>query len=406
MVGGDSASIMSRRSENLLLFAVIVMMTVNGTAIVIVAPLAVDIALAFDTSVSVVGQLRSVAALVAGTLAPFVGVMSDRLGRRPVMFAGLLAIAGFGLGSALAPSFAVLLAVHAISGFGIAALLASGFALAGDAFPAERRARAVGIISVGPAMAWVVGLPLIGLTGDLFGWRMSFIVIPALFSLVGMLMLRWIPAGGGSPGQADFSPFESISTVLRIASARAWILAELMAYTGWAGTLVYLGAYYITEHDQSVAATGLLMALTALTFVGGSLISHVFSVRFGPRRTIIGTASISASLLIITFVARPQIEVSLGLLMLFGVSQGVRGAAASVLGMMQLTSRHGMMMGFRAAVTQYGYLFGGLIGGVLLATGGFALLGTVFAMILVTAGLITLTTVREAPPPGTRAPGR
>ena len=381
----SAASSPPTRTEYLILLAIIITMTVNQTAIVIISPLAVAIADDFDVSVSLSGQLRTVSALISALLAPFVGLMSDRLGRRPIMLLGLLSIFAFGLASTVAPTFALLMAAQSIAGFGIASLLSSGYAVVADTFPPERRAWAVGIISIGQPMAWVIGLPLIGLVADTFGWRWSFIAVPVLFSILGFFFLRFIPASGGV-GTAE-KPLSSLGVILRARSPRSWILAELTAYSGWAGTLVFLGAYYISEHGRSTALTGILLSLTAVAFVAGSLLSSRVVNRFGIKPAIYGGATASAIALIVTLTVMPGVWVSLVLLMAFGMMQGIRGAAASVLGLMQSPEHQGAMMGFRASVVQMGYVLGGLVGGGLLAIGGYALLGTMFGLLIVVASV-------------------
>jgi predicted MFS family arabinose efflux permease len=258
-----------------------------------------------------------------------------------------------------------------------------------DAFPPERRPWAVGIISIGQPMAWVVGLPLIGFVADGFGWRWSFIAVPVLFSLIGLFFLRYVPSSADANNRrADEQlPISSLSTILRAKSPRSWILAELTAYSGWAGTLVFLGAYYISVHDRSTSLTGILLSLTALAFVGGSLLSNRVVTRIGIKPAISLGATVSAVALIITMTISPGVWLSLALLMIFGMMQGVRGAAASVLGLMQSPEHQGAMMGFRASVVQLGYVLGGVAGGVLLAAGGYELLAIMFGLLIVIASI-------------------
>jgi MFS transporter, DHA1 family, inner membrane transport protein len=387
-----------RKREYMILLAIVIMMMVNQTAVVIISPLAVAIAEEFDTTVSVTGQLRTVAAMVSALLAPFIGLMSDRFGRRPIMLLGLLSITAFGFGSSVAPSFGMLLAIQTIAGFGIASLMSTSFAVAGDAFPAHRRAWAVGILSIGQPLAWMIGMPLIGLVADTASWRWSFVAVPMLFSLAGIAFVRWIPvperSSGSAPSQATV--LSGLGRVLRNRSARSWILAELLAYVGWTGTLVYLGAFYITEYGLSTAATGASLALAALGFATGSLMSHRAVTLLGPRLTIISGAGLSGLALAVALTTNPTLLLSLVLIVLFGMAQGVRGAASSVLGLSQSPEHQGTMMGFRASVVQLGYVLGGILGGVLLALGGYPLLGISFALLIAAAAVLTVTSVNYA----------
>lgn len=167
-----------------------VVMVVNQTGVVIISPLVVEIAAAFQVPIGLAGQLRTAGVLVSGLAAPWLGALSDRAGRKPVILSGLTAIGLSALASALAPGFGWLLAAQALGGLGIAALLSTGLAAIGDYVPPERRAWAVGLITTGQPLAWGIGLPLIGLLADTWGWRWSFLGVPLLFSLAGI----------GSPG--------------------------------------------------------------------------------------------------------------------------------------------------------------------------------------------------------------
>jgi MFS transporter, DHA1 family, inner membrane transport protein len=385
--------------ERFVLVTVIALMLVNQTGIVIISPLAIEIARTFDTSVSAAGQLRTVAALVSGVLAPFVGLMSDRIGRKPVIMAGLVAMGTCGVLSAIAPVFGILLAVQVLAGVGIAALLSVGYAVVGDCFEGDRRAWAIGVISIGQPMAWVIGLPLIGLLADNFGWRWSFIGVPVAFSLIGIIFAVriWLPPQRiSAPGLG----VSNLRDILRNRSASAWIACELIAYAGWAGTLVYLGAYYIAIHDQSVTATGFLLASAALAFAGGSLASHRVTRRVGSKGSILVGAFSSAVALILTLGLDPTLLLAAALLGLFGFAQGIRGAAASNLGLAQAPEHRGAMMGFRASVVQFGYVIGGSIGGAILILGEYDLLGIVFSGVIALAAVLMVTLVSD---PSTRA---
>jgi predicted MFS family arabinose efflux permease len=225
--------------------------------------------------------------------------------------------------------------------------------------------------------------------------------VPVAFSVIGMIVLRWVPASGGAARSAVATrPLASLGSILRARSPRSWILAELAAYSGWAGSLVFLGAFYISEHGRSTALTGILLSLTALAFVFGSLLSNRVVINLGIRRTVVVAASLSSLGLGLALVFIPGVWISTALLTFFGFMQGIRGAAASVLGLMQSPEHQGAMMGFRASVVQSGYVLGGLVGGGFLALGGYALLGTMFGLLIIGASLFMATQV-EVRQPGT-----
>jgi DHA1 family bicyclomycin/chloramphenicol resistance-like MFS transporter len=99
------------------------------------------------------------------------GALSDRLGRRPVLLAGLaLFLVGSAI-SALADSIALLVCGRIIQAIGAASGLALSRAMARDVFGADQLVRVLGYLTmayaVGPMLAPLVG----GALGDAFGWR-------------------------------------------------------------------------------------------------------------------------------------------------------------------------------------------------------------------------------------------
>ena len=95
---------------------------------------------------------------------PFLGALSDRFGRRPII---LLSIAGLGLDyifMALAPSVAWLFVGRIISGF-TSASFATAAAYIADVTPPERRAQGFGLIGAAFGLGFVLGPALGGVLG-------------------------------------------------------------------------------------------------------------------------------------------------------------------------------------------------------------------------------------------------
>jgi MFS family permease len=153
--------------------------------------------------------------LLAYTLAmTFMGRLSDLVGRRRVY---LLALAVFALGSYLVAvadgwptnlalradyiffagrpdpmrvKLYLLVAARMIQAFGGGAMVPVGMALAGDLYPAGRRARALGLIAAVDTSGWVVGHLYGGIIAYSFDWRIIFwLNLPAC--LIGFLLIAW-----------------------------------------------------------------------------------------------------------------------------------------------------------------------------------------------------------------------
>lgn len=144
--------------------------------------------------------LLSLYALMQVGFAPFLGRLSDRHGRRPVL---LLSLAGAALDytvMALAPVFWVLYAGRALAGV-TAATGAVVAATVADVTPADQRARAFGLMSACFGAGLIAGPALGGLLGSLSP-RAPFAGAAILNGLGGVLTWVWLketrPGGAGA----------------------------------------------------------------------------------------------------------------------------------------------------------------------------------------------------------------
>jgi EmrB/QacA subfamily drug resistance transporter len=169
---------------------------VGALDIAIVGPALPSIQWSFDVDTRTLQWVFSIYILVGLISAPLVAKLSDRYSRRGVYAACL---ATFGVGSllvAVAPDFAWLLVGRAVQAAGAGGLLPVAGAVVADAFPAERRGRALGLIGAVFGVAFVIG-PLVG--GILLseGWRLLFFVNLPLVAVLVPASLKLLPRGAG-----------------------------------------------------------------------------------------------------------------------------------------------------------------------------------------------------------------
>jgi EmrB/QacA subfamily drug resistance transporter len=170
---------------------------VGALDIAIVGPALPSIQGSFDVDTRTLQWVFSIYILVGLISAPLVAKLSDRWSRRGVY---ATCLATFGVGSllvALAPDFAWLLVGRAVQAAGAGGLLPVAGAVVADAFPAERRGRALGLIGAVFGVAFVIG-PLVG--GILLseGWRVLFFVNLPLVAVLVPASLKLLPRGVGA----------------------------------------------------------------------------------------------------------------------------------------------------------------------------------------------------------------
>ena len=130
------------------------------------------------------GWFNTVWALMQFAAAPLIGSLSDRFGRRPVVL-----LSNFGLGAdyllmAMAPSLGWLFLGRVISGI-TSASVPTGYAYIADVTPAEKRAKAFGLLGAAFGIGFVMGPAIGGVLGHV-GPRLPFWVAGG-FSLLNAL---------------------------------------------------------------------------------------------------------------------------------------------------------------------------------------------------------------------------
>ncbi|HKJ55258.1 MAG TPA: MFS transporter [Nitriliruptoraceae bacterium] len=161
----------SRRGLLAFVFTVTLTGILNNT---LVTPAIPDILADFGQPDSRSGWLVATGSVAGIIVAPIVGVLADRFGRRIVLTSCLAVFATFGTAAALAPSFEFLLVARLLQGFGSAGLVNLAVVLLGDNFTGAARTHWVGrnaaVLTLGLA-----ALPSVsGFLTEAFSWRVAF----------------------------------------------------------------------------------------------------------------------------------------------------------------------------------------------------------------------------------------
>jgi MFS family permease len=271
-----------------------------------------------DTQLGTLGTLPIVLYALVGLP---LGRLADSGSRKKLLAAGVAVWASLtGLGG-LVQSYLMLLVSRLGVYVGEAACAPAATSWIGDLFPAERRARALGIFMLGVPIGGALSYAISGPAAQAWGWRAALVVaaLPAALLIPALLSLDE-PARGASearlPAAAAAPPVWSI---LRIPTMW-WIIASgaLVNFNLYAlGT--FFPAFLTRYHRLSVAQAGLWAGIGyGAAGVAGGLIAGAWGDRVIHKRKDGRMLSASAAAL----VAAP--------LALIGIRQPAGGAAAAI----------------------------------------------------------------------------
>lgn len=154
----------------------------------VMAGLLPGIGATFDIPVSSAGQTVSVFTVCYAVSAPFLGAFTAGKSVRRVLAAALMIFVLANVASAVATTFALLLASRAVAGIGAGLYTPTALSAAAGFVPRAQRGRALGVVIGGLAMGTAVGVPCGLLLAQHLGWRTTLWLVVGL----GMLALTGI----------------------------------------------------------------------------------------------------------------------------------------------------------------------------------------------------------------------
>jgi len=241
------------------------------------------------------------------------------------------------------------------------------------------RSRVLAVALLGPPTAWIVGMPLSGLVGEA-SWRIAWIAAPFAFSLVALVVLARMKSAPPASTRAD------IRAVLAHPGVMRWSSGELLAYSAWAGTLVFVGALFVESYGLSSGETGLVLGSGALVLIPGNLLFRRWVDHHG--RALLVVLALGAAVTVAVLGAfRPSTWFSLGAFSVLAFLAGGRTLAGAAAGLDLAPELLLGVTGIRTAALQLGYFLGAAVGGLALAAGGYRALGLALSAMFV-AGTI------------------
>ncbi|PRX96354.1 Cmx/CmrA family chloramphenicol efflux MFS transporter [Allonocardiopsis opalescens] len=333
----------------------------QGTSELMLAGLLPEMSADLGVSIPAAGMLISAFALGMLVGAPVLAVATLRWSRRTALLAFMAVFALTHVAGALAPDYGLLLATRVVSAFVYAGFWALAATTATSLVPADRRARAIGVVTSGLTVASIIGLPLGTVIGQQLGWQSAFWAVAAMSLLALAGVAATIPGGRPAAAQAP-----SIRAELRVlADPWVWLAygTTILSISALMGTFSYLSPLLTEVTGLAAAWVPAVLALYGLgAFIGISVSGRIADRRpFGTLYTgVIGL--IAASVALGLAAGSPLLAVPLVLLLGgfgFGLNPALNVRVFTLAGQAPTLANAVHVSAFNAGIT-LGPLLGGL----------------------------------------------
>ena len=254
---------------------------------------------------------------VNGTLQIFVGPLSDKYGRRPIILIGVALFCLATLGCFLSTSATMFMVFRMLQAV-IAVAMVLSRAVVRDMVPADQAASMMGYVTMGMSLVPMLGPATGGFLEEHFGWHGSF----ALLLVLGLVMftVAWFDLGETAPKSDNtiLQQFKEYPELLK--APRFWGYCMASAF-GSGAFFAYLGGapfVGLNVYGLSPGELGLYFAAPGIGYFSGNFLSGKFSARAGINRMVTWGATV----------------VILGLCLSFAFSLSGHGSAATFFGCM------------------------------------------------------------------------
>lgn len=363
---------------------------VTGTAVMAPAAMLTELSVGFDVSVREAALLITLGAVVLCIGSPLTAWLTSRIERRSLLVATLAVLALTNLASALAPSFAALLAIR-LAMLAVGSLYTPQSAgTAGLIAPPAQRGGTMAYVFLGWSLAIAVGLPMITFIASRYGWRAGFGAVGAI-GCVSCLLLAWrLPRGlYGTP--VDLRTWASVR---RNRLVLALLLVTALQTSGQFVVFTFMGPLLNRLAGAGPDAVGLVFGLYGLCgFIGNVIASRIVD-RWGSYRTsLLSIAMLLAGSAVWASGAGSYAAMAAG-----AAIWGLGFAATNSMQQVRLLgadpSLAGATVSLNTSVLYVGQALGSALGGALFASGQFHALGYAGVAFVALSLLTAAITVR------------
>jgi len=287
----------------------------------LISPILPELRVVFGISDTQAGLIITAYTLPGVFLTPFIGLLSDHFGRRPVVLPLLFLFGLSGAAIGVAPAFELVLLLRLLQGVGASGLMVLAITLIGDFYDGAQRHAVIGVngsaIGIGAA-----SYPLIGGALASVGWNVpfAFFGVSLVVGVVALVSLTE-PAIDEPPSFRAYAD-RLASAALVPEALGLWLAAFFTFFLFYGGVLTTLSLLLSDVYGLAAGEIGLLFSMVSLANATmASQYGRVSGVLPAKQLVALGFVGFGVSLLGVWAAATP---VAIGaMLVCFGLGFGV-----------------------------------------------------------------------------------
>jgi predicted MFS family arabinose efflux permease len=255
---------------------------VTGLSILGPAGMLAELADGLQVGIRDAGLLVTYGAVVVCLGSPIMAWLTTRMDRRLLLGVTLAIVAAGQAASALAPSYAVILALRIAMLVFAALYTPQAAATVALIAPERERPSAIAFVFLGWSLAIAAGLPLVTLLATHFGWRETFGVLAAIAGIGALLQFLALPKGvQGHP--LSLASFGTIARNRRIVFI---LLLTMLQTSGQFSVFVYLAPLLDRLAGAGPGVVGAFFALYGVMGLTGNTVATAVVSSLGTQRTL------------------------------------------------------------------------------------------------------------------------
>ena len=348
-----------------------------GTDLFVIAGVLPAIAHDRGVGINVAGLLVTVFSLTYGFGAPLLATFTEKISRRTLLLVVLLGFSLANVGSAISPTFPILMATRVLAACFAALYTPTATATAVALVAPERRGQALGIVFGGLTLSTILGVPIGSWLGHHLGWPATFLFVALLAGLAFVALLafrlRTIPTPPVLGLKARVAPLLQPGTALALLPLTFWTCAGFTTYTYIAPFL----ARYTHLSDPTLMLFSFGAGAVLGSWLGGYLVD-----RFGSTRPIM----FGLIVLVAIYVTLPLVATTLFgaacVLALWGICGSVLFAPQQHRMLALIPASPTVILALNSSALYLGLAGGSVIGSLVLARGSISALTPTSAVLV------------------------